>query len=273
MSREGFPLVWKREHIMIRHTFLASAALVCIGATSANAGLVSAEMFQFAGDPATTWGAPIASLDVNTDTSYTWASGFEVSFPDGLGQDVTDLSSRVYNVSTPMVLNQGLDSITLNTGDKVYAYTVTLVENSATTVNTLAELQVGLLSFAGGPIMDGSLVKGRGFVSTGVNGPAGGTFADFEDLGFFGSSLDWRWPILESSQLQNQQTITLLMFTSNSLPIQGIGDLRSPTGQISGGGNISNLVPVLVPTIPAPGGAALGMIAGVFYARRTRRGA
>lgn len=258
----------------IRFTYITPIALLCTGMATASAGLVSPEMFQFVGSPGATWGAPIASLDVNTETGYTWNSGFEVMFPNGLGQDVTSLTSNVYNVSSPLVLNQGLDSLTLNPGDKVYAYTLTLVESSATTVDTVAEFQVGLLSFANGPIMDGSLVKGRGFVSTGVNGPAGADGSDFEDLGVFGSSLDWKWPALEVNQLQNEQTITLLMFTSNSVPILGIGDLRAPTGQISGPGNISNLIPVLVPTtVPTPGGAALGLIAGVLYTRRTRRGA
>jgi hypothetical protein len=257
----------------IRFTHITPLALLCTGMASANAGLVSPEMFQFVGSPGATWGSPIASLDVNTETGYTWSSGFEVSFPNGLGQDITSLTSEVFNVSSPLVLNQGLDSLTLNPGDKVYAYTITLVEASATTVDTVAEFQVGLLSFIGGPIMDGSLVKGRGFVSTGVNGPAGADGSDFEDLGIFGSSLDWKWPSLEANQLQNQQSITLLMFTSSSVPILGIGDLRAPTGQISGSGNISNLIPVLVPTIPTPGGAALGLIAGVLCTRRTRRGA
>ena len=257
-----------------RLIYATPLALLCTGMATASAGLVSPEMFQFVGSPGATWGSPIATLDVNTDTGYTWASGFKVQFPNGLGQDITELTSNVYNVSSPLVLNQGSDSLTLNPGDKVYAYTITLVEASATTVDTLEEFQVGLLSFIGGPIMDGSLIKGRGFVSTGVNGPAGADGSDFEDLGIFGSSLDWKWPSLEVNQLHNEQTITLLMFTSNSLPFEGIGDLRAPTGQITGAGNVSNLVPVLVPTtVPTPGGAAIGLIAGVLCTRRARRGA
>lgn len=257
-----------------KYTYLVPAAVLCSGITTAHAGLVSPEMFQLLGDPMATWGAPIASLDVNSETGYTWASGYEVQFPNGLGQDITELTTRVYNVSSGMVLNQGPDSLTLNPGDKVYAYTITLVEDSATTVDTIAEFQVGLLSFIGGPIMDGALVKGRGFVNTGVNGPAGGDGSDFEDLGGFGSSLDWKWPALEANQVQNEQTITLLMFTSNSVPIEGIGDIRAPTGQISGAGNISNLIPVLVPTtVPTPGAAAIGVIAGVLCTRRNRKGA
>jgi len=258
-----------------RYTYLAPAALLCSCMATANAGLVSPEMFEFVGDPAATWGSPIATLDVNADTSYSWASGFEVQFPNGLGQDTTNVTSSVYNVSVPMVLNQGLDVLVLNPGDKVYAYTITLVESSATTVDTLAEFQVGLASFIGGPFMDGSLVKGRGFVDTGVNGPAGADPSDFEDFGApFGSSLDWQWPTLEAMQLGNEQTITVLMFTENSVPFEGIGDLRAPTGQIAGGGNVSNLVPVLVPTtIPTPGAATIGVLAGVLCARRSRRGA
>lgn len=268
------PSDW-REHMTIRYQYLAPAALLCSCMATANAGLVSAEMFEFLGDPAATWGAPIASLDVNNDTGYTWADGFKVQFPNGLGQDTTNVTSNVYNVSSAMNLNQGGDVLTLNPGDKVYAYTITLVESSATTVQTLEEFQVGLASFIGGAFMDGDLVKGRGFVDTGVNGPAGGDPSDFENFGApFGSSLDWQWPGLEAQQLGNEQTITLLMFTENSVPFEGIGDLRAPTGQISGGGHISNLVPVLIPTtVPTPGAATFGVIAGVLCARRSRRGA
>ena len=256
-----------------RFTIIVPAALLCAGATTASAALISAEMFQLVGDPAATWGAPIATLDVNVDTIYNWSDGYKVSFPNGLGQDITSLTSRVYNVSSPMVLNQGADSLQLNVGDKVYAYTITLVENSATTVRTLEEFQVGLLSFVGGPIMDGSLIKGRGLVLlAGVNGPAGGNANDFEDLGIFGSSLDWQWPSLEANQLQNENSITLLMFVENSIPIDGIGDFRSPTGQIDAPNNVSNLVPVLVPDIPAPGAVTIGLIAGVLCTRRFRRG-
>ncbi|MCB9847578.1 MAG: hypothetical protein H6814_04110 [Phycisphaeraceae bacterium] len=250
--------------------YLTTAAGLCVGAASAQAGLVSPEMFQ-TGDPAALWGAPIASLDVNSETVYNWASGFEVPFPNGLGQDITELTSRVYNVSSPMMLSQGGDDLMLNPGDKVYAYTLTLVESSATTVDTVEEFQVGLLSFIGGPIMDASLIKGRGFYNSGVNGPVGGDGTDLEDLGIFGSSLDWRWDSLEINQLQNEQTITLLMFTENSLPFEGIGDLRAPTGQISGSGNISNLIPVLVPTtVPTPGASAIWILAGALCSRRKR---
>ena len=254
-----------------RFKCIAPAALLCAGATTAGAALVSPEMFEFVGDPGATWGAPIASLDVNGDTAYAWSSGFEVEFPNGMGQDVTDVTSNVYRVTSPMVLTQGGDMLTLNPGDNVYAYTITLVEDTQTTVRTLEEFQVGLLSFDGGPIMDGSLIKGRGFVADGTNGPEGANPGDFEDLGVFGSSLDWQWPELEAMQLQNEQTITLLMFTDSSLPIIGIGDLRAPSGQITGGGNVANNVPVLVPAIPTPGAATIGLIAGALCVRRARR--
>jgi len=256
-----------------KYTYLAGAAVVCCGITTANAGLVSPEMFQMVGDPTATWGAPIASLDVNSETAYSWASGYEAQFPNGLGQDITELTTSVYNVSSPMVLNQGGDALSLNPGDKVYAYTITLVEASATTVSTLLEFQAIGLDFGGGPVMDASLIKGRGFVSTGVNGPLGGDGSDLEDLGIFGSSLDWQWDSLEANQLLNEQTITLLMFVENSVPISGYGDFRAPTGQISGSGNISGLVPILVPTVPTPGAATIGLIAGVLCTRRNRRGA
>ncbi|MGA9596152.1 MAG: hypothetical protein WBV06_08350, partial [Acidimicrobiia bacterium] len=242
-----------------RFLYITPIALLCTGLGSASAVLVSPEMFQFSGDPNATWGAPIASLDVNADTGYTWASGFDAIFHNGLGQDTTDITTNVYNVTSPLVLNQGLDSLTLNPGDKVYAYTITLVEASASTVDTIAEFQAIGLNFTGGPVMDGSLIKGRGFVDTGVNGPMGADPTDFEDLGSFGSSLDWKWPSLEADQLHNEQTITLLMFASNSISIDGLGDLRSPAGQVGGSGNNeSHLIPILVPSIPTPGGAILG---------------
>jgi hypothetical protein len=168
-----------------------------------------------------------------------------------------------------MVLNQGLDSITLNAGDRVFAYTITLVEASATTVQSIVEFQVGRV---GGDIADGGLIKGRGFiVNGGIQSPVGGNASDFQDIGFLWSH-DWVWGPEHANQLQNSQTLTVLLFTEPAFATPGLGVLGNNPGQVAGVDGSSN-IPVLVPTIPTPGGAALGLIAGVLCTRRTRRGA
>jgi|GEM_PF-5673629 len=252
-----------------RLIYIAPLALVGIGAANANAGLASAEMFEVAGNPAALWGAPIASLDVNADTGYSWDTGYGVDFPNQVGQDFTNVVTNVYKVPSAMVLNQGLDSITLNAGDRVFAYTITLVEATATTVQAIEEFQVG---HVGGDFADGGLIYGRGFITNaGVQNPLGGNATDFNDLGFLWSH-DWVWGPQIADQLQNEQTLTVLLFTDPALSTPGLGVLGNTPGQVLGVDGSSN-IPVLVPTIPVPGAAAFGLFAGVLCTRRSRRGA
>ena len=262
---DGFGHTVWREHMKNRFTYIAPLALLGVGVATANAGLVSAEMFEVVGDPAALWGSPIASLDVNTETGYVWDVGMEVPFGSGAGSDITHVTTNVYNVANSMILNQGGDSITLGAGDRVFAYTITLVRANANTVASIEEFQVG----AGGS--DGNLINGRGYISNGgVESPVGGNASDFTDLGFFWAH-DWLWGPEIADQLQNEQTLTVLLFADPSIAVPGTGVIGTNPGQVTGADGSSN-IPVLVPQIPTPGTFAFGLIAGAFGIKRSRRG-
>jgi len=216
----------------------------------------------------------VATLDV-ADTAYNFpfdngqftTSGY-VREVGGNVIDSTGLVTNVYQVTQ----QTDLGGLTLNAGDMVWSYTIDLVSASTNTVSSLSEFQVGGLSFLGTDVMDGSLVLGRGFVTpaSGVDTPIGNA-GDFEDLGGFGSSLDWQWSDDVSMQLGNEETITLLMFTSAALIGEGLANFIAPPIQASGVDPIANGAPVLIPTaIPAPGAVGvLGM--GALCVIRRRR--
>ncbi len=188
----------------------------------------------------------------------------------GVEVDRTELVSRVYRVHTPTVVG----GLNLNVGDNVYTYTIRLVDFSTNTVNGLSEFQVSGLDFTlTNPVMDASLVKGRGYVGPtgGANAPAVENPLDLEDLGIFGASLDWEWEDTGGDDfLQNSAEITLTMYTTPSLPIQGIAVFSSSPGIPSNVDPNSTGASVWVPAIPAPGPLVIAG-AGVLFATARRR--
>ncbi|MEC9372549.1 MAG: hypothetical protein VYC34_01845 [Planctomycetota bacterium] len=261
---------------MSRKVLIAAAAGgVC--SASAFAGIFDPAMYG-SPDPST-YGTLIASLDID-DTAYDFpfaasfsSSGF-VNVFNGFELDRTDLVSNVYRVTSQTTVMSGGDMLTLNPGDNVYAYTIRLVEASTNTVSTMSEFQVGALDFSGATIgMDETLIRGRGFVTpgSGVQTPLGGNAGDLSAIGNFGSSLDWEWSTDASGQLMNDETITLLMFTTASMPIEGLANFSGPPGQQSVGDPNANGAPALVPTIPGPGAITLLGAAGLCLGSRRRR--
>lgn len=228
---------------------------------------------MFSSAPPATYGTQIASLDVAT-TSYDFpfGAGFTTSgYVDNFGSvelDRTQLVSTVYRVNAPT----NVGGVSLSTNDLVFAYTIRLVEASTNTVTTMKEFQVGLLNFGVGDRMDGSSVKGRGFVATGVPTPVGGNAGDLESIGSFGASHDWEWGVTGPEQLQNSQTITLLMFTEPRPIVQGLGNFAAPPGQQAGVDPLASGAPVLIPAVPAPGAGALWAVSAGLLAARRRRG-
>lgn len=225
------------------------------------------------------FGTQVAQLDV-TPGNYNFPfggsftnSGFVNEF-ESIVLDRTELSTRVYQVNTQTTLTQGSSSLTLNPNDLVFAYTIRLVEASPNTVITMNEFQVGLLNFAAGPRMDGSAILGRAVVGPGpgVASPIGGQSSDLSVVGPFGASHDWQWNLdTASMQLQNSQTITLLMFSSPRPWAQGLGNFYAPSGQGPGFQPSAEGAPVLIPIVPTPGVGALGAVALLFGAARRRR--
>lgn len=216
----------------------------------------------------------VATLDI-ASTSYSFpfdngqytTSGY-VREVGGQVIDSTGLVTNVYEVTQ----QTNIGGLTLNAGDMIWAYTIDLVSASTNTVTSLSEFQVGGLSFLGTDVMDGSLVLGRGFLTpgAGVDTPIGNP-GDFEDLGMFGSSLDWQWSDDVAMQLGNDETITLLMFTSAALIGEGLANFIAPPIQANGVDPIANGAPVLIPiAIPAPGAAGVLLGFGLFSSRRRR---
>ena len=254
------------------HQLLAAAATTGAVACVASAGVFDATMYG-AADPSS-YGTQLAELNI-ASTAYDFptapgftTSGFVNEFND-VELDRTELTSRVFRVHTA----QNLGGLSLAVGDYVFAYTIRLVEESTNTVSSMREFQVGLLDFVGGLGMDGSVVRGRGFVSPtgGAASPLGGNAGDFEDLGMFGASLDWQWGPESDNHLDNDESITLLMFTSPTAYAEGFANFIAPPGQPGGVDPVAANAPALVPVVPAPGPLATVVIAaGAFGIRRRR---
>jgi len=258
-------------HSVSRILAAASAAGI---ASAASAAIFDPAMYPSA-DPAG-FGNLLAELDL-ADTSYDFpfdsglfdGSGF-ISETNGFEFDRTDLVSRVFEVTSSQSLTMGGDSLDLNVGDLVFSYEIRLVGDFTDTIKSLAEFQVG--EFGGPEPMDADSIKGRGFVNSGVNGPLGGNPGDLTTFPgvIEGGSHDWQWDNDPANQLQNDETITLLLFTEPTLIGEGTAALKAagggPTDQDPNAGG----APVLIPVIPAPGGAIAFAMAGLIGARRRR---
>lgn len=261
---------------MTRHVVLTAIACGTVGA-AASAGVFDPAMYNSA-DPSG-YGTLLAELNI-ADTSYDFpfqagfsSSGYVNEF-NGVEFDRTELVSRVYRVDTQTTFSMNGDSLTLNPGDQVFSYSITLVEQSSNTISSLAEFQVGRLDFGGNGAlgMDESVIIGRGFVDTIVNTPVGGDASDLSAVGDLGSSLDFQWPTDSSEQLMNDESITLLMFTRATQIGDGFANFSAPPGQQSLGDPNANGAPALIPIIPAPGAGALAALAVGFASVRRRRG-
>lgn len=254
-------------------------------AVGGTAGVASAAfdntMYSIGSDPGS-WGfaSPVASLNAQgAGYSFQSNSGFAFELL-GMELDRTDVQSDVYVVNAPQVFNQGLNSITLNPGDLVFAYRVTLVQAvPGSTVSSLGEAQVigaPLFGFGQDP-MDFSLVKGMGFVTPGhVHVPVSG---NYDDAAEFGSSLDWEWPGSDAGNLDNDESIVMLMFTNPANLGLGVLNLTAPPGQTGGITGSTNdqtngtdySPPVYIPIVPSPGAALIGFMGSSFLVVGRRR--
>lgn len=262
---------------MRRNIAIGTVTAGVIGA-AASAGIFDPTMYS-SDDPAT-YGTLLAELDI-ADTSFDFpfsgsfsSSGYVNEF-NGIEFDRTELVSRVFEITAPVNLSDGSNMLSLSPGDRVFSYSIRLVESSSNTVSSLAEFQVGGVDFSGAMMgMDPSVVLGRGFVSTTVNTPVGGDSSDLSEIGpgaSFGASLDYQWPTDASEQLTNDEMITLLMFTSATQFTEGTANFSAPPGQQSLGDPNVNGAPALVPVIPGPGAGAIAALAAGFVATRRRR--
>lgn len=238
-----------------------------------------------------TYGTLVGSpFDTNTDGGYNWpfdggqgftTSGYIDEFDAGGGTIIelgrTQLISEVYRVNTATVFNDGGDSITLNPGDMVFSYRIKLVGNSTSTLNSLKETQISSIG-APGVGLATDRILGRGFYkSSSFSGSVLATdepdpqAGDLFEIAGFGGSLDFRWSGDDTQQLQNDEEITLLIFTEPSAITQGFMSFAGNPGQDSGVDPNANFAPVLIPTFPTPGTAVLLLGAGSAVAVRRRR--
>ena len=261
-----------------QYTASAMCAIVATGTASA---AFNTTIFQVA--DLTPFTNLVQTLDI-TSTPYNFpfqtplftSSGYVRSLPDGTELDRTQLVSSVFEVTQQVSLGTG---VTLNAGDMVFSYEIRLVSTSTNTVDTMDEFQVQGFSSGPADIMEGSLIKGRGVLAAaaGVDSPLGGTALDFSDFGQFGSILDFQWSEDPTLQLDNSETITLLMFTSHSGIGTGQANLLAPLSTSLGSFDPrADGAPVLIPIamVPAPGGASLLTLglAGWSIRRRRRNG-
>lgn len=264
----------------MNHKLITSAAGLAMVSIAVSASAAFDSTMYSVGADLSSFSNLISSLNI-TDTLYDFpfdatqftTSGY-VREVNGNPIDTTGLVTNVFQVNQQTMFTQGASSITLNAGDMVWAYTIDLVSASSNTVSSMNEFQVGGFTFLpDGDVMDGSVVLGRGFLTpdAGVSGPLGGNSGDLSDLGDLGASLDWQWSDLVANQLGNDQTITLLMFTSAANIGNGFANLLAPPIQADGVDPAAIGAPVLIPTaIPAPGSSVMFLGLGLFARRRRR---
>ena len=259
-------------------SFVKAASIVTVlgCALAANAGFTP-NMFEIPNDPST-WGfaTPIASLN-GTGGGFTYPvnSGFEASFA-GFSLDKTLVSTDVYQLTANASFTTNNISINLNAGDLVFAYRLRLVGTfPGLTVTSLNEAQViGAPDFGfGQDAMAASLINGQGFVVPvgHDNAPSAG---NVDDAAEFGSSVDFEWPSVDTDHLDNAQSITMLLFTGPASIGRGVLNMSTPPGQPGGLVGFvqgADAPEVLIPIIPSPGAAVLGVLGLTTISLRSRR--
>lgn len=285
----------------------ATTALAFVATAGSASAAYQNNMFNTPLDPSS-YGTLLASMDANDPASVTAAghltngaptgpwewpfdannfttSGYRDSF-DNNGTEVivdeTQLISEVYQVNSPQSFSDGGDQIDLLPGDRVYAYRLRLVHDSANTLNSMFEFQAIGAALAGtNESLATSLIIGRGvFLSDFYGGatPAAGNIpdalaGDFETFGggAFGGKMDFQWTGPDSDQLQNNEEITLLLFARGPQQVgYGNATFVGDPGQVTGVDPNANGAPILIPVIPSPGALALAGVAMVAGIRRRR---
>lgn len=247
---------------------LASSASVLAAATAADASSVSTFAPGTYADFVTSYD-PIAN-------GYNWpaGTGHRWEIAPGLLGDQTELLTEVFRVNTPTSVGTGPNTINLVPGDMVFAYTIELVTAVPnTTITSLDKFSVsGIPLFGNGDdVMWHENVKGLGWVNTISDTP---TSTQLTGAGGLGGFADYNWIAGDDFNLDNDQTITLLMYTGPSAIGLGRGNFSAPPGQPGGldeivQGNAAAPL-VLIPKIPAPGAASLVALAGLASLRRRR---
>lgn len=252
----------------------AAITLTCVAPVWA--GVYSPALVESPDNPATwSFATPIASLDaLATGYAFPENSGFAWYF-DGIPLASTEVETTVYRITDAQTIGSGSATASLEVGDLVFAYRIKLVTGVPSgTVSTLVEAQVigaPLFGF-GQDLMPASFINGQGFVTpshTNVPDQANQTGDDT-----FGSSIDFEWPGGDNANLDNNQEITLLMFSGPASIGQGVMNLFAPPGQVGGLTGIAQgneAPPVLIPIVPTPGAIGLLAAAGVFAGSRRRR--
>lgn len=254
---------------------------LAIGAVLTASGSVlagfSGAMFQAATDPAG-WAGSSLVASMNSQAAgfnYNPTSGFSAIF-SSFELDRTTVQSDVYRMTQVQSIVNGPNTIVLNPGDMVFAYRVRLVNNfPGLTVETLNQAQViGAPDFGfGQDVMQASLLNGQGFVSNAHgNNPVNG---NIDDAAEFGSSVDFQWNLSSDlDQLDNGEEIIMMLFTDPAGVGQGVLNLFSPPGQVgglTGDAQAGEAPPVLIPIVPTPGAAFLGVLGmGVMLVSRRR---
>jgi len=225
-------------------------------------------------DPST-FGVQIDFLNAN-DT-YAWPAGF-VNQVGPVTVDTSSMTTTVYRVSTPTVVNAGQGPLTLNPGDHVFAYRYHHVAGSSTALlDSINELQIQGLDPNVFPAphprglvdpIDFNLVNGRGYNIPGTAGAPSDTGDPRDDFGF-GQTVDFEWTGAIATQVENGEDIIVMLFTGANISIgngyAAVAGPPPPTGA-------AQSIPVLIPIIPSPGAAALaGLALGMAGTTRRRR--
>ena len=277
IGSESFAHVWRMFHMYRKNLtpiMAVAGTLACVSVAQAG---FSDTMHAVSTDPASwAFASLVQSLDIgSTGYQYPDGSGYALQFGDTV-IDQTDLISDVYRINSAQSITTGAGTVDVAAGSMVFAYRMTLVEATpAGTVTSLGEVQIaGLPAFGGGldPLL-GDAINNFGFVDPAAHGrvPVEGN-PDF--VGDFGGTLDWEWAGTDVDNLDNDDSIILLMFTDPTGIGQGIANLISPPGQPGG---LTGLVqgedapPVLIPAVPAPGVGVVMALGGLVAGSRRRR--
>ncbi|MCK4872858.1 MAG: hypothetical protein KAS72_09050 [Phycisphaerales bacterium] len=211
----------------------------------------------------------IASLDVNADTSYVWPDTYAGELDVG-GTPIpytTEFVSTVWRVTTPIALTD----ITLSVGDMVYAYEITMPFEAPGTIELgITEVQInGVMSEH---LLEADMIMGMGYTlpELGVDVPVDLKIDDFSEYGY-GSQAEWAWDDYAQprGELDNDETIQLLLFTGPSIPVRE--DIGALIGPFVPGGPDPEDIPVLIPVIPGPTAFACFATGVLVTSSRRRR--